>query len=496
MKTLMNPSLAVAILCCISSCTTNKTTLIGSISENVPYVLLSNPQIEVCHGAFLDTIFLDKKHQFKVKLDLQEDRFFIMRLPILNETYTIPIQCGNSYSVTYNKAKGFDTHGPNEEGIRLFQRLQGMGVISGEYFSDESLSIEVINEQMKREELDQFRQLLNQQKISSGFYQLMDLDRTCYYAHKTAYDYSIIAMKAFSNKEQAVDTIRLKKALAAIQKTYEQYRPNDTQWMKSPSWNMFAYFTYIKVAKQFLENRITQANASELFSGSKIPFWIEQIKGSFTGNTLEAVMALFLDEFKDIDYEVNSINTYINASQLFLESFPQSPYLPYFQKEIEQNIAAYQATGFGPDVHFVEDGDIQTFKDLLTQFRGKKLYIDIWTITCGPCRKEFAYKEQLEPILQRNNTIALYIMLGVSEEQKTKYKQTWESLIRKYDLKGYHYWANQPFIDDLEQLLNSKSSSTSTIPVPRYMLIDKQGNIVDKHFKRPSELIKDPSIQF
>ena len=266
--------------------------------------------------------------------------------------------------------------------------------------------------------------------------------------------------------------------------------------MKSPHWRTYAYMLYIKIYPLIVFNRLNHQSVEQLLSSLHMPLWVEQTISSLTGESLEAVLALLIEESASLGYQKATVDAIIAAYQCFLESFPQSPYLLYFQEGIELNIAAYQATNFGPDFHFVEDSSIQTFQDLLAQYRGKKIFIDIWTITCGPCRKEFAYKEKLEPILQRNNAIALYIMLGVSDELKTKYKQTWESVIRKYDLKGYHYWANQPFIDDLQQLCDGESGSPSTIYVPWYMLIDEQGNILDKHFKRPSELVKDPSVAF
>ena len=120
-----------------------------------------------------------------------------------------------------------------------------------------------------------------------------------------------------------------------------------------------------------------------------------------------------------------------------------------------------------PDFKAVDiDGKTWTLED----FAGKYVYIDIWATWCPPCRKETPHLRDLEASLKDSKVV----ILGLSiDEDKSK----WESAVRSGNLPGTQLFlgVSSPFL----QAYGVRS-------IPRFILIDPQGNIVDANMSRPS----------
>jgi len=118
---------------------------------------------------------------------------------------------------------------------------------------------------------------------------------------------------------------------------------------------------------------------------------------------------------------------------------------------------------------------INTFSDLANQFSGKPFFIDCWATTCLPCLKEFKYKSEMEEFLKSQNIEMVYINFDDKQNEAQ-----WLSYIGKYGLSGNHFQANKSFVKHFLELgfLNL---------LPTYMIVNKDGNIVEKAAYRPSE---------
>lgn len=108
----------------------------------------------------------------------------------------------------------------------------------------------------------------------------------------------------------------------------------------------------------------------------------------------------------------------------------------------------------------------------LSDFKGRYVYIDIWATWCGPCMYEMPYLRKLEDTLSNRDIVFVSIC-------KDDYKQNWERSIKNSQSKSIQLFAedgNDKFFKDF--IVNS---------IPRCILIDKDGKIINSNAKRPSD---------
>ena len=118
-----------------------------------------------------------------------------------------------------------------------------------------------------------------------------------------------------------------------------------------------------------------------------------------------------------------------------------------------------------------------TFKELISRFEGKNVLLDIWATWCGPCIQEFEHKEKLASLVEGGNIEFLYISIDKSE-----WEDRWKNSIKYNQLDGFHYRADEKFVADMWEALGGDEGA-----IPRYALIDKNGQIFMNTAARPSE---------
>lgn len=111
----------------------------------------------------------------------------------------------------------------------------------------------------------------------------------------------------------------------------------------------------------------------------------------------------------------------------------------------------------------------------LASLKGKVVYMDFWATWCGPCRAEFPKSIKLKKqFAGRDDVVFMYV--SVDED-----KEKWEKFVAENpDLKGL-------YINGYGNYHEGFGEAYGIAGIPHYVLINKEGIVVESNAPRPSD---------
>ena len=121
-----------------------------------------------------------------------------------------------------------------------------------------------------------------------------------------------------------------------------------------------------------------------------------------------------------------------------------------------------------PDFQFADkNGKMYSLKD----FKGQYVFIDIWATHCFPCKEEIPYLEEIQEKLKKKNIAFICIATDLDKDE-------WIKFIEEKALKGTQLIMDRKWISFMH--------SYDVATIPRYILLDKEGKIINLNMPRPS----------
>lgn len=474
--------LAVLILGALSFTNNkNEVIIIGKIKGDIPEkVEYTNPINGVCDWAFKESVQPDKLGNFKIKISLNETVFVKIRI-LGKKAATLIVEPNENYEVNFDLSKTFNEGseiiGKNKKGQHKWNSLPKIGDIqsTARLFMKDSLAATIKEKiiSLRDGELKEFNVLFKNGEISKEFLNLVKIDRTTYYSDVQG-TVGFLKFNEDMRRKNGVFSDEIKNLWAS---TFKE-NPITEKQLLSP-WG-FSYIDNFIKFNMYTDPMFNPEDFQEKYNLGLInTYVINESKKHLSGNKLEYFEAhyMFLECLqKKFEKE------FINLFKQFKVDYPNSEYTKYLVPMVNPIIEYHKAVGqpFSKETKFIANFEsLNSLKETVVSFKGKKVYIDVWATWCGPCKKEFKHNVELKRLMDSKDVEILYI--STDDERRAK---QWKEAIKFYNLEGYHIRVNKTLKADLVKIFNQSGRFT----IPWYILIDEEGNIVKKHAKKPSQL--------
>lgn len=445
---------------------------ISEIPEEITY---SVPVNGICYEFYNSSTEVDSLGNFEFRIQTETPCFITLFL--MGNRGNLVVEPGENYNLTI-ESKDYENQLKFEcNNIKLQEEYQKL--ISPMHPQFESMKflnspISVTENKIDSlydEEISIFKKLKSDKIISADLFDLISLDRKTYYASVLQ---QIATMKFVNTRRQNFET-----NTDSINKVWNESVTsiplNSSNFLKS-KWAYYYIQNYL-LHQEYFEDGFNWEVRPKVRKEERFHTYIIDIaKRYLTGDVLEFYDAAYiLSSARQHKFEIELIN----LNKEFEIDFPESNYSKYLNPVVQEIVEFHDkvAQKKEEEIKFIDNPDsIKTFADCIETLKGNKIYVDVWSTSCGPCKKEFEHNEELQKLLKSKNIKKLYVSIDNDAN-----KERWNDMIIYYNLEGYHIRANKNLYADMNSLFGISS-------IPRYLLIDENGEVISADAKRPSEL--------
>jgi thiol-disulfide isomerase/thioredoxin len=379
--------------------------------------------------------------------------------------------------------------GDNAAGHQFFNALDRPFIldINNPYQQDSNVADIKHKIRLKMEqELSALKDLLDKEKINKAYETLAALDIRYYYAASLA---DALCSKYYlsrmdTNNQHAVAVFREKYG-KAWEQAFSTMPLHSNKALTSEYFRDYARLYYEYYLGQYAQDKSgllpsDTAGMQDLRKQEwKHILNYSIIDRNFKDSIAEYLKAVYLYyAMSQRTYEQSLLTLYTK----FRQQYPDSRYRPFFKKEADK-ILVYQKTkdkNFTPEQQFLSGYErINSLSELRSALKNGPYYVDIWATWCGPCKAEFKFNASLSALLREYNVKPLYLSIDKDIDD-----EDWKNMIKYYKLPGIHLRAN----DNLRKDIANKLGKNKRFSIPRYVIIDKNGGIVNSDAERPSGL--------
>lgn len=161
-----------------------------------------------------------------------------------------------------------------------------------------------------------------------------------------------------------------------------------------------------------------------------------------------------------------------------------NPMLNMFQNYFAESITIREQFPVGsPSPTFDNYENFKGGTTSLKDLAGKFVYVDVWATWCGPCIAEIPALKKLEADYADKNIE--FVSISIDDAMRSGggdlavAKNKWKTMIEEKNLGGIQLFSDKNWQSDFIQNYNIKG-------IPRFILIDPNGNVVNANAPRPS----------
>jgi len=298
-----------------------------------------------------------------------------------------------------------------------------------------------------------FENFIKENKDLSADFKLFEATEIQYNWAKQYNDY--ILYHAFYNQEEAYAPSP--ELLAYTQKL----DLNNDELMVSE-----AYRNYL-IAQ--LGQKVSNQVQKDLMNGGKIQTSLRAFEIVEAEHTAPKVKSFLLYTF----FNQHLRSKGINGSEALYQRFKKEVTNPTYLVEIDKVFQAWKHLKRGAPAPVFAYPDAKGQKVGLEDLRGKVVYVDVWATWCGPCKTEIPHLEKLQE--KFHGQPVAFVSVSID-----KNADAWAKMIKEKNMTGLQLLADQAG--------NSQICKDYKIQgIPRFLLIDQAGNIVNAQADRPSQ---------
>jgi thiol-disulfide isomerase/thioredoxin len=176
----------------------------------------------------------------------------------------------------------------------------------------------------------------------------------------------------------------------------------------------------------------------------------------------------------------NTLPTGLFMLELLQQNYPHSNYLSQARVAVQGIKDKIKTNANNARIVFKNASGIQSLRDLVKPYAGKIVFLDMWGTWCAPCKKEMPYTYELKQKYAGKDIVFVYL-----DKDEANKEQDWKEYVRSEALEGEHYRMNKTAIQAIWNDIQA-TGEQRLHTYPTYMIIDRQGNIVNTNAEKPS----------